>query len=85
MSLQYILCLVLTVYYVILIVRVVLSWVPSVPDPIRPLANGVRALTDPLLLPLRGLLPPLRMGGMALDLSPLLLFFAVAIVQGLIC
>jgi YggT family protein len=78
-------CIVLQVYYLILIVRIVLSWVPSVPEPIRPLARGVRAVTDPLLIPLRGLLPSIRMGAMALDVSPILLFLAIVILQSLVC
>jgi|Tabmets5t2r1_1033131.scaffolds.fasta_scaffold124158_2 YggT family protein len=78
-------CVALTVYYIILIVRIVLSWVPSVPEPIRPLARGVRAVTDPLLIPLRGLLPSIRMGAMALDVSPILLFLAIVILRGVVC
>ncbi|CAN5481968.1 hypothetical protein BH23ACT7_BH23ACT7_28030 [soil metagenome] len=85
MIVQRILCTALTVYFVILLVRIILSWVPSMPDPLRPLARGVRALTDPLLLPLRGLLPPVRVGMGALDLSPLVLFFAISILRGLLC
>ena len=58
---------------------------PSLPEPLLPVARVVRALTDPLLLPLRGMLPPVQIGTMALDLSPLILFFAVAIVRELLC
>lgn len=79
------LCLLLTIYYVVLLVRIVLSWIPSVPEPLRPIARGVRAVTDPLLQPLRGLLPSIRMGAMALDLSPILLFFAIIILQRVVC
>ena len=78
-------CFALQVYYLILIVRIVLSWVPSVPEPIRPVARAVRAATDPLLIPLRGLLPTFRMGAMALDVSPILLFVAIVILQSLVC
>lgn len=78
-------CIALQIYYLILIVRIVLSWVPSVPEPIRPLARGVRAVTDPLLIPLRGLLPSIRMGAMAIDVSPILLFFAIVILQRVVC
>ena len=83
--LRELLCIVLQVYYIILIVRIVLSWVPSVPEPIRPIARAVRAVTDPLLIPLRGLLPSIRMGAMALDVSPILLFVAIVILQSLVC
>ncbi|CAN5911740.1 YggT family protein [soil metagenome] len=78
-------CIALQVYYLILIVRIVLSWVPSVPEPVRPIARAVRAATDPLLIPLRGLLPSIRMGAMALDVSPILLFLAIVILQSLVC
>jgi YggT family protein len=78
-------CIALQIYYLILIVRIVLSWVPSVPEPIRPLARAVRAVTDPLLIPLRGLLPSIRMGAMALDVSPILLFLAIVILQRVVC
>jgi YggT family protein len=78
-------CLVLQVYYVILIVRIILSWVPSLPEPVQPLARGVRAVTDPLLAPLRGIIPPVRIGAGALDLSPLILFFGIILLQRLIC
>jgi len=80
-----VICILLTLYWIILIVRIVLSWVPSLPEPVLPLARGVRAVTDPVLTPLRGLLPPVRIGAGALDLSPLLLFFGISILQRLLC
>lgn len=78
-------CTLLSIYYVILIVRIILSWVPSLPEPLQPVAGFIRAVTDPLLNPLRGLLPPVRLGAAALDLSPLLLFFGIIILQNLLC
>ena len=35
--------------------------------------------TTQVLAPIRRTLPPLRIGGMGLDLSPLVLFFGIAI------
>ena len=84
-AVQQVLCIILSIYYVILIARIILSWVPALPDPLLPLAKGIRALTDPVLLPLRGTIPPVQMGTMALDLSPLILFFGVSIIRGLLC
>ena len=78
-------CLLLTLAYVVLIVRIILSWVPSLPEPVEPLARIVRALTDPLLIPLRRMIPPVRVGPGALDLSPLVLFFGISILQSLFC
>ena len=78
-------CRLLDAYYIILILRIILSWVPSLPAPLLPVARFVRALTDPLLLPLRGTIPPVQMGAMALDLSPLILFFGISIIRRLLC
>lgn len=85
MSLHGILCGLLTLYYVILLARIIVSWIPQVPEPIAPIVNVVRALTDPVLNPIRGLLPPLRIGQVALDLSPLLLFFGLGILLRTLC
>ena len=79
------LCLFLDAYWIILIARIILSWVPALPEPLLPVARFVRALTDPILLPLRGLIPPVQMGTMALDLSPILVFFTFGIVRSLLC
>lgn len=80
-----VLCIALDLYYLILLVRIILSWVPSLPEPVQPVARGVRAVTDPLLDPLRGLIPPVRIGAGALDLSPLILFFGIIILRALLC
>jgi YggT family protein len=80
-----IVCLALTLYWLVLIVRIILSWVPSLPEPVQPLARGVYTLTDPVLTPLRNILPPLRIGMGALDLSPIVVFFGIYLLQGLLC
>lgn len=79
------LCLILTIFWFVLIVRVILSWVPNVPEPIQPVARVVRMITDPVLSPFRGLIPPIQMGGAALDLSPILLFLIVGFIRGFVC
>jgi YggT family protein len=78
-------CIALQIYYFILLARIILSWIPRLPEPVLPLARGVRAVTDPLLLPLRNALPPLRTGAVALDLSPVVLFFGIVILRSLLC
>jgi YggT family protein len=45
----------------------------------------LRRLTDPVLEPLRRVIPPVGGAGMAIDLSPLVLFFGIFILQRLIC
>jgi uncharacterized protein YggT (Ycf19 family) len=39
----------------------------------------------PVILPLRRVLPPLRLGGMALDLSPLVLMLGISLLRRFIC
>ena len=82
---EQVLCIALDIYWIILIVRIILSFVPSLPEPLLPVARVVRAATDPILLPLRGVLPPVQMGSLALDLSPMILIFGVSIVRELLC
>jgi YggT family protein len=81
---QYLVCLALTIYFFILLARIIFSFIPQLPEPVLPLARGVRAVTDPLLNPLRNLIPPIRTGAMAFDLSPILLFVGIRILQGLL-
>lgn len=45
------------------------------------LASSIYAVTDPILNPLRRLIPPLRLGGIALDLSSMILIFALVILE----
>jgi YggT family protein len=70
-------------YQLVLIAYVIAAWVPRMPEPLQPATRVVRRLVDPLLAPLRRLLPPLRLGGVGIDLSIIILFFAVAILQGI--
>lgn len=80
-----ILCWLLQLYMLVLLAHVVFSWVPRPPEPLLPVVAGVRALTEPILSPLRRVIPPIRMGGAALDVSILIVFFALIILQGVVC
>jgi len=60
--------------------RIVLSWFPpSGPGPMETLRNVLFRITEPVLGPIRRLLPPVRIGGMGLDLSPLIVFIGLEI------
>jgi YggT family protein len=69
----------LSIYTLVLLVRVLLSWFPNL-DWSNPVLSSVSAITDPYLNAFRGLIPPL--GG--LDLSALVAFFALQIAQGVL-
>jgi YggT family protein len=73
----------LGLYFYVLLAHVIFSWVPRPPEPIVPFVLGVRKLVEPVAAPIRRVLPPLRIGGIALDLSILVLFFGVSILQGI--
>lgn len=80
-----IICWLLGLYLLILLAHVIFSWVPRPPEPLQPVVAGVRALTEPVLAPLRRLIPPVRLGGAALDVSILIVFFALSILRSAIC
>lgn len=81
-----ILCDAVRIYYLILIVRIILSWVRTVPEPLQPIVEMVEKVTDPVLRPVRGLLPPVRLGAVALDLSPIIVFLLLSlVVQPVVC
>jgi uncharacterized protein YggT (Ycf19 family) len=42
-------------------------------------------VTDPILRPLRGIIPPVRAGGMGIDVSPMVAFIVIFILIGAIC
>jgi len=66
------------VYYILILVRVVLSYIRT--DPYHPLVRFVYEVTEPVLGFFRRLIPPLGM----VDLSPIVALFALELVRGLI-
>ncbi|MCP9817995.1 MAG: YggT family protein [Prochlorococcaceae cyanobacterium] len=69
----------LSIYSLVLLVRVLLSWFPNL-DWSNPVLSTVSSITDPYLNAFRGLIPPL--GG--LDLSAIIAFITLSLVQGLL-
>lgn len=58
---------VLNIYMWVIIIRALLSWVN--PDPYNPIVQVLTRLTEPVLRPIRKLVPPYKVG---VDLSPLI-------------
>jgi len=84
--LLFLLSLLLTLYWLVLLGRIVFDFIISL--------NGGRGLsgmailygilydlTEPVLRPIRRLLPPLRVGAVALDLSPFIVFVLIALLK----
>ena len=73
----------LSIYLVILIGRMIFSWIQVFARSWRPtgivlvIAETIFTLTDPPLKFLRRYIPPLRLGTVAMDLSYMVLFIVV--------
>ena len=68
-------------YVVVLIVRAVLSWIPLRPgSPLQPVVRALDAVIEPVLRPIRRVLPPVRAGGMGIDLSFIVVILVAQIV-----
>ena len=69
----------LQIYTLVLIVRVLLSWFPNL-DWGNPILSASCSISDPFLNVFRGLIPPI--GG--IDLSAIVAFFSLQLLQGLL-
>lgn len=80
-------CIVLTTYWIVLLVRVLLSWAtlfgfrPPLSGPLRTVIDLLEDVTEPVLRPLRNMIPPVRAGGMGLDLSIIVAFVILAVLR----
>jgi YggT family protein len=81
---------VLWLYLLILIGRMIFTWVQTFSRDWAPhgfllvIAEGMFTVTDPPLRFLRRYIPPLRLGSVALDLSFMVLFFVVLIMANVV-
>jgi len=81
-----IVCTLLYIYFLAVLAWVVLSWVQvSSSHPLGRVQVFLDRIIYPVILPLRRVLPPLRLGGMALDLSPLVLMLGINLLRRFIC
>jgi YggT family protein len=69
----------LQIYVFILIARLIISWFPRPPEWARPVYTFLYVMTEPVLRLVRPLIPPIRMGAAALDLSPIIIFVILQI------
>lgn len=66
----YLVNIILTVFYWLILIRALISWVS--PDPYNPIVQFLYRMTEPVLEPIRRILPNLP-----IDISPLIAFFAI--------
>jgi YggT family protein len=76
----HILCLIGQLYFVVLFARIILSWFPISPEGVlASIFQVLYAVTEPVLGPIRRIMPPIGVGGMGLDLSPIIVIFGLQI------
>ncbi|WP_432994226.1 YggT family protein [Dactylosporangium sp. CA-233914] len=85
-----ILSLALLVFQLLLIARAVLDWSavlagPSTTGSVRArLTAAVWRVTEPVLAPVRRALPPVRLGGVSLDLAFIVVFVGILVIRAII-
>ncbi len=79
-----IICFALQVYWVILFVRIILSWTTmfwSPPPALTPAIRVIYDLTEPVMGLFRRYIPPVG----SLDLSPIFIFIIIQLIRSSIC
>jgi YggT family protein len=76
----------LLVYLILIFIRILMSWIPRMPYNryLAAFVKFVSDVTDPYLNIFRRILPPVRMGGAGLDLSPIVATFVLIIVTRIV-
>ena len=62
--------------YLVLVVRILLSWIPH--NRFHPLVNMIYQVTDPMLQPFQQIVPTWKLG---IDVSPIFAFIALSIIR----
>ena len=70
----------LDLYSYVIIAAALISWVS--PDPRNPIVQFLHRITEPVLAPVRRMLPPWKTGG--LDLSPIIVLLAIQFIERVI-
>ncbi len=79
-------CRLIQAYIIVLFARIILSWFPISPGSgMSSIYGFLHTVTEPVLAPIRRLIPPIGMGGMGLDLSPMIVTFGLVFISGAIC
>jgi YggT family protein len=75
-------CTLLDLYVIALFGRIILSWFPVRPDTFVAKVHGaLHAITEPVLGPLRRVIPAIGGGGVRIDFSPIVVFLGIAILK----
>lgn len=78
-------CTALSLYLFVVLASILISWFPPGGELLESIRRFLRVSTEWALGPMRRAIPPLRLGAVALDLSPLILLIGIQILSGVIC
>ena len=76
-------------YYILfgfIIASILFSWFPVYPSSsfMQAVYDAVRAVANPILMPIRARVPTLQLGGFGIDLSPIIAIFGLSIARTLL-
>jgi YggT family protein len=76
-------------YYILfgfIIASILFSWFPGYPSSsfMQAIYDAVRAVTNPILWPIRSRIPMLQLGGFGIDLSPIIAIIGLSIARSLL-
>ena len=76
-------------YYILfgfIIASILFSWFPGYPSSgfMQAVYDAVRAVANPILMPIRARVPTLQLGGFGIDLSPIIAIFGLSIARTLL-
>ena len=76
-------------YYILfgfIIASILFSWFPGYPSSsfMQAVYDAVKAVTNPILWPIRSRVPMLQLGGFGIDLSPIIAIFGLSIARTLL-
>ena len=74
------------IYLILIFIRIILTWIPRIPynPALNAVIKFVTDVTDPYLNLFRRVLPPVRLGPGAIDLSPIVATFVLIIARGIL-
>lgn len=83
-------CTLLTVYGWVLLAHVLLSWAAlfgasTSTGILRTVIDAIDVLVRPVLAPLRSMIPPVRAGGVGIDLSVIVAFVILQVLTNVLC
>jgi YggT family protein len=74
-------CLILNLYWFVILARIIMSWIRITPGtPVASIYSVIFSITEPVLGPLRRMIPPVRMGMGAIDVSPIIVIVVIILI-----